>query len=196
MWALHAAGLPRRRRSCTARAARTRSLIVRDALGLGLGHHVLGARLLDAQDHVDPVQQRPAEPRAVTGRDRRVAAALTPRVALVSARTRIRRGGEQEPSRKADRALRPRDPHAALLERLAQRLERGPRELRQLVEEQHAVLREAGLPRRRRPATADETRRRRSSGAGRETAGAARAAPGRARRRRCGCASPPAPRRS
>ena len=98
---------------------------------------------------------------------------------------------------KRDRALRPRDPHAALLERLAQRLERGPRELRQLVEEQHAVLREARLARgrrrrRRRPGPAAEIEwcgarngRRCTSGVGAEHA-----------RRRCGRASPPAPRRS
>ena len=98
-------------------------------LGLRLGHHVLGTRLLDPQDHVDPVEQRPAEPCPIAGGHRWVAAALTPRVALVSARTRIGCGDEQETCRKADRALRPRDPHAAFLEWLAQRLERGPRKL-------------------------------------------------------------------
>jgi hypothetical protein len=48
---------------------------------------------------------------------------------------------------------------SAVLERLAQRLERGPRELRQLVEEQHAVVGECRLARRGLAAAADQAGR-------------------------------------
>ena len=54
------------------------------------------------------------------------------------------------------RPRRPRDPHAALLERLAQHLEHVPAELRHFVEKQHAVMREADLARPRLLAAADE----------------------------------------
>ena len=83
-------------------------------------------------------------------------AAAAPR-GRVPARARVRGGDEHEARREDRRALAADDRHAAVLQRLAQRLERRPRELGQLVEEQHAVVGEARLaghraPRRRRPA--------------------------------------------
>ena len=65
---------------------------------------------------------------------------------------------------------RARDDDAPVLQRLTQRLERGARKLQQLVEKQHAVMREAHLARaaarcRRRPVPPT-----RSSDAARETA--------------------------
>ena len=60
---------------------------------------------------------------------------------------------------KIARALAAHDRDAAVLERLAQRLERGARELRELVEEQDAVVGQAGLAGRRDRAAADEARR-------------------------------------
>ena len=58
----------------------------------------------------------------------------------------------------------------ALFERLAQHLERAPAELRHLVEEQHAVVREADLARPRLRSAARPAPRPRSCGAARGTA--------------------------
>ena len=73
------------------------------------------------------------------------------------ARARIRARDELEAGREGERHRLSRDAHHALLERLAQRVERGGRELAELVEEQHAAVREgdlagawAGRSRRRR----------------------------------------------
>ena len=65
----------------------------------------------------------------------------------------------------------------ALLERLPQRLEREPRELGQLVEEQHAAVRERDLARPRPAAAADQPRAARSCGAARGTAAACTSRP-------------------
>ena len=54
------------------------------------------------------------------------------------------------------RALGPRDLDAAGFERLAQALEDVPVELRQLIEEEHAVVGERDLSRSRDRAAADE----------------------------------------
>ena len=67
---------------------------------------------------------------------------------------------ELEPGREERLARRPRDRDDAVLERLPQRLERGPLELGQLVEQQHAAMREARLAGPRPGAAADDRRRR------------------------------------
>ena len=82
-------------------------------------------------------------------------AAAAPR-RRVAARARVRGGDEHEARREDRRALAAHDRHAAVLQRLAQRLERRARELGQLVEEQHAVVGEARLARRRDRAAADQ----------------------------------------
>ena len=92
------------------------------------------------------------------------------RLAPAPARARVRGGDEHEAGRQQRRALAAHDRHLPVLERLAQRLQRRPRELRQLVEEQDAVMGEArlaraGVRRRRR-----RGRTRRSCGAERGTA--------------------------
>ena len=61
------------------------------------------------------------------------------------------------------------DRHVAVLERLAQRLEARARELRELVEEEHAAVRERRLARLRRVGAADQARRPRPCGAARGT---------------------------
>ena len=76
------------------------------------------------------------------------------------ARARVRRRDELKARREVDRALAAHDRHDAVLQRLAQRLERRAAELRQLVEEQHAVVGEAHLAGLRQRAAADEARRR------------------------------------
>ena len=62
------------------------------------------------------------------------------------------------------------DADHTVLERLAQRLERGPDELGQLVEQQHAVMREARLAGPRPASAADDRGGRGACGAARETA--------------------------
>ena len=103
------------------------------------------------------------------------------------ARTRVHRGDELEPCRERRRPAGPSDRDPTLLERLAQRLEHVPVELRQLVEEQHAVIREGHLAGRQSRTAADHRRRRRSCGAGAERRPAdepGRAVPRRPPRRR------------
>ena len=114
------------------------------------------------------------------------------------ARARVGRGDEHEARRESAERWPAHDRHLPVLQRLAQRLERRPRELRQLVEEQHAVVGEARLAGTGMRAAADEAGRRRSCGAARGTAASATSpAPRRgAGPRRCGCASPRAPRRA
>ena len=101
---------------------------------------VPAASIRDAQ--VEPVEQRRREPAGVT-RALHVAALALRRVA--AARARVRARDEQEVGGELDRARRPAHAHDPLLERLAQRLERVHRELRELVEEQRAPVREAHL---------------------------------------------------
>ena len=98
-------------------------------------------------EQVDAVEQRPAEPPAVAREVGRRAAAA--RRSPHAAGARVRRRDEHEPRRERRRPLARARRDAAVLERLAQRLERRPRELGQLVEEQHAVVGEGRLARRR-----------------------------------------------
>ena len=78
------------------------------------------------------------------------------RDAAEPARARVRRGDEHEARRERHHLLAADDRHVAVLERLAQRLQARARELRQLVEEQDAVVRERRLARLRRVGAADQ----------------------------------------
>ena len=124
---------------------RGRGRLLREALGVGA---------LDVDEEVDAVEQRAAQAPRVAG-EVAFAAATAPR-GRVPARTRVRGGDEQEARREDRRALAAHDGHAAVLQRLAQRLERGARELGQLVEEEHAVMGEARLAGYRDRAAADQ----------------------------------------
>ena len=84
----------------------------------------------------------------------RRAAALRRRVAARPARTEIHGRDELKARRERRTPGHPHDGDDAVLERLPQRLEHGPRELRELVEEQHAEMREARLAGSRPAATA------------------------------------------
>ena len=77
-----------------------------------------------------------------------------------AARARVRGGDEHEAGRERHHPLRADDRDAAVLERLAERLEARAGELGQLVEEQDAVVGERGLAGRRRGAAADQAGRR------------------------------------
>ena len=116
-----------------------------------------GGRAPDGDEHVDAVQQRAGEPPVVA---REVAGAAGAVVAAEPARARVRGRDEHEAGRERHHLLAAHDRHVAVLERLAQRLQRRPRELRQLVEEQDAVVGERRLARRRMGAAADEAGRR------------------------------------
>ena len=101
----------------------------------------------------------------------------------------LRARDELEVGRERDRERLARDAHDAILERLAHRLERVGRELAELVEEEHAPVREGDLAGSgAAAAAADERGGRRGVVRGAERAGAGEAA-GRVRaRRRSGCA--------
>lgn len=96
----------------------------------GLGH---------AQRDVEAVGERPAEPRAVAG-DLLGAAPASGRGLAVPAAARIGGGDQLKARRKAHRCAGSRDRHRAGLQRLAQRLEAGARELAELVQEEHAAM--------------------------------------------------------
>ncbi len=79
------------------------------------------------------------------------------RVPVVAARTWIDRADDQRRGGEPRAGASAGDAHAAVLQRLAQRLERAAAKLRQLVEKEHAVVREARLPGARHVAAADES---------------------------------------
>ena len=91
---------------------------------------------------------------------RRSARAPAARIAGPSARTRVHRADERELRRERHRSRGARDHDATVLERLAQRVEDMARDLLQLVEKQHAVMREAHFAGARLAAAADEAGRR------------------------------------
>ena len=106
---------------------------------------------------IEPIERAAAEP-APIGR----ASASSPQlhrvraVAAVAARARIRRADEHRPRRERHGHAHAAHGDDAVLERLAQRLERGAPELGELVEEEHAVMREAHLAGARVLPAADE----------------------------------------
>src|SRR5581483_451847 len=75
------------------------------------------------------------------------------------ARTRVRAPDQQEVGREGERHRQSRDPHDALLERLSKCVERARRELAQLVEEEHAMMRQRDLAGMRPTAPAAHDRR-------------------------------------
>src|SRR5204862_30789 len=75
----------------------------------------------------------------------RRALALDGGIATPAAGAQVHRPDELEARREAGPALRARDDDLAVLERLPERFERGSLELGQLVEQQHATVRERRL---------------------------------------------------
>ena len=78
------------------------------------------------------------------------------RVAVVAAGTGIHRGREHEPGGIRQAHRRAGDGHDAVLHRLPEHLEHVLAELGQLVEEQHAAVRQAHLARTRERPAADQ----------------------------------------
>ena len=105
---------------------------------------------------VDPIQERSRDPAEVAAALARRADAVVERGAAAPAR--VGRGDELEPRGEVADASGPRDRHAPVLERLAERLEHVLLELRQLVEEQDAQMGERDFARMRRAAASDQTR--------------------------------------
>ena len=150
-----------------ARGRRRRARGPRPRTGACSPRSASAARAADRDQHVDAVQQRAGEAAVVAGEvGGRAAAVVLPH----AARARVRGGDEHEPRRERHHPLPADDRDVAVLERLAQRLQARAHELRQLVEEQHAVVGERRLAR-----ASDASRRRRgrtprSCGAARGTA--------------------------
>src|SRR5207249_2499551 len=134
--------VPERQRHALARARRfdpgahgRRGLLGRGVVGeRGDGH----PRHLDVE--VDAVEERPRHARAVAVDERRRTAAGAGAVAEVAAGARVHRRDELKGGGEEDRARPARDADAPLLERLAERLEDVPPELRELVHEEDAAV--------------------------------------------------------
>jgi hypothetical protein len=94
---------------------------------------------------IDPVEQRPRHAALVARHVHGVAAASVRPVAGVAARAGVHRGHQDEAGGIADGAARAGQADGPVLERLAKHLEDVSPVLRQLVEEQHPVVREAHL---------------------------------------------------
>jgi len=75
---------------------------------------------------------------------------------VVAAGAGVHRADEHHLGRERHRALRPADHHRAVLQRLAQHFQAILAELGQLVEEQHAAVRQRDLTRARPASPADE----------------------------------------
>jgi hypothetical protein len=121
---------------------------------------------------VDAVNERAGNARLVIGRAARIGAAAAGVTGLAGmpAAARIHRRDQHEARRVGDPMVGARNRNLAGLERLAQRVERLRLEFRQLVEEQHAVVRERYFARPRMQSAADQRRHCWPSGAGRGTA--------------------------
>jgi len=109
--------------------------------------------------HVDGIEQRTGDARAVLAHLVRRAAIASKRIPKKSAGTGIHCGDQLKAGWKFRLARRPRDRNGAGLERFAQDFEDAPVEFRQFVEEQHAMVRERYFARARVTA-ADQGHRR------------------------------------
>ena len=111
-------------------------------------------RGLDVQ--VYAVEQRAAHPRAVALDLRHRATALASGIAEKAAGTWVHRGYQHEGAGQGDFSGAPRYGDFPVLQGLTQYLQGGALELRQLVEEQHAIVGQRDLPRPRDRAAAQQ----------------------------------------
>jgi hypothetical protein len=108
---------------------------------------------------IESIEQRARELVTVCSDALRGAGALRRRVAPASTGAQVHRPNEHEPCRKERSSLRASNLDRTVLERLAKRFQRRSIELRQLVQEEDALVGQAGLPRlRARPAAHDRSR--------------------------------------
>ena len=112
----------------------------------------------DPQAEIDPVEQRTGQLLLIQLHPVRPTATVLALIAVEPAGARVGRGDQREPRRELDRARSAGHHDATVLERLPQTFERVAPELRELVQEEHPVMRQAHLSRaqERRPA-AEET---------------------------------------
>src|SRR5439155_3604861 len=96
---------------------------------------------------VDAVEKRAGNPGTVAIEHGRCTPTPIRRVAQPAAHARVHRSNELEGRRIVDRAAAARDGDATFLERLAERLERVPPELGQLVHEEYPAVGECHLAR-------------------------------------------------
>src|SRR5690606_12682446 len=108
--------------------------------------HVDG-RHVDVQ--IDAVEQGTREATDVAASFAGSALAGPARIGPVAAGTRVHGGHDQGTRGEGRLGLRAHDPHTPLFQRLAERLEHPATELGELVQEEHAVVREAHFPRSR-----------------------------------------------
>ena len=92
--------------------------------------------------NVDTVKQRPTDLPDVALNLRRGAAAVTRRVAKVAARTGVHGCHQHERRREGQAQIGAHDRDLTVFERLAKKLQYIARALRELVEKQHAVVRQ------------------------------------------------------
>ena len=116
----------------------------RGALAVGFAEQFVGSGPMSHYSHVEAIEQRTREAAPVLGERRFVA--LTGARRTTTARTRIGRAHQGEPSRQHGRRVRSTQPHHTFFERLAQRVEGRRCELTQFVEEQDSTVRQAHLP--------------------------------------------------
>ena len=158
-------------------------------LGARAPHQLLAVEPRHLDVEVDAVGHRAGEPRPVGLGPPGRADAAADRIAVEAARARVARADQQRPGREARAGHRPGDVDPALLERLAQRVERRGGEGADLVEEEDAVVGEADLARARDPARLRPGPPPRWCGGARGRGGARPAGSrGRAGRRPSGCA--------
>ena len=92
---------------------------------------------------VDAIEQWTGNALPITLHLHRAATAFAFQIAEVATRAGVHRRHEHELGRKSDRAGRARDGDATIFERLAQHFERRAFELRQFIEKEDAVVRDA-----------------------------------------------------
>src|SRR5205823_8490331 len=118
------------------------------------------ARPRHRHDDVEAIEQRAREAIAIARNALGRARALCAGIAARATGAEIHRPDELKARWKAHAPGRTRNEDLSVFERLPQRLERRALELRQLVEEQHALVREARLAGTKLRAAADDRRRR------------------------------------
>ncbi len=111
----------------------------------------------DRDHEIDPIDQRSRESPPIARERCVVAATIAAGRAVIAAGAGVGGGDELELRRELAGEIRARDPDDALLDDLAQGFEAAPIELRQLVEEQHAVVGERDLAWPDRVAAAEQT---------------------------------------
>lgn len=119
---------------------------------VGIGRQDLGIDRSDFDLDIDAVQQRAGDAALVTLDDVRRAAADAADVAVVAARAGVHRGDQLEMRGEVGLPRGARNGDAARFQRLAQHVQHIARELGELVEKQHAPVRQRNLARPRHAA--------------------------------------------